>query len=74
MKEKTEVLGLVFGGLSVLLFWVPPIGLAFGATGLFISATQYKLKRRYRKIAIVLSSFGVLLFVGFWGTIWVLSQ
>jgi hypothetical protein len=74
MKEKTEVLGLVFGGLSVLLFWVPPIGLAFGATGLIISATQYKLKRRYRKIAIVLSSFGVLLFVGFWGTIWVLSQ
>jgi hypothetical protein len=74
MKGKTEVLGLVFGGLSVLLFWVPPIGLAFGATGLIISATQYKLKRRYRKIAIVLCSFGVLLFVGFWGTIWVLSQ
>jgi hypothetical protein len=74
MKEKTEVLGLVFGGLSVLLFWVPPIGLAFGATGLIISATQYKLKRSFRKIAIALSFFGILLFVGFWGTIWVLSQ
>ena len=74
MKDKSEVLGLVFGGLSVLLFWVPPIGLAFGATGLLISATQYKLQRRYRKIAIALSSLGILLFVGFWGAIWVLSQ
>jgi hypothetical protein len=74
MKDKSEVLGLVFGGLSVLLFWVPPIGLAFGATGLLISATQYKLQRRFRKIAIALSSLGILLFVGFWGAIWVLSQ
>ena len=74
MKDKSEVLGLVFGGLSVLFFWVPPIGLAFGATGLLISATQYKLQRRYRKIAIALSSLGILLFVGFWGAIWVLSQ
>jgi hypothetical protein len=74
MKDKSEVLGLVFGGLSVLLFWVPPIGLAFGATGLLISAKQYKLQRRYRKIAIALSSLGILLFVGFWGAIWVLSQ
>ena len=74
VNKKTEVLGLVFGGISVLLFWIPPIGLAFGATGLIISATQYKLHRRYRKIAIVLPSLGILLFLGFWGFVWILSQ
>jgi hypothetical protein len=74
MKQDIEVLGLVFGGLGVLLFWAPPIGLAFGAAGLIISITQYKLKRRFRKTAIVLSSLGILFFVAFWGTIWALSQ
>ncbi len=74
MKGETEVLGLVFGGLSVLLFWVPPVGLAFGVTGLIVSATQYKLQRPYRKISIALSSLGIIFFVGFWGTIWALSQ
>ena len=74
MNDKSEVLGLVFGGLSILLFWVPPLGLAFGATGLIVTATQYKLQRRYRKIAIALSSLGIIFFVGFWGAIWALSQ
>jgi hypothetical protein len=74
MKEKIEVLGLVFGGLSVLLFWVPPIGLFLGITGLIISATQLKLNRRFRKTAVLISVFGILAFIGFWGGIWLASQ
>jgi hypothetical protein len=74
MKEKAEILGLVFGGLSVLLFWVPPVGLALGVVGLVISATQYKLQYRFRKTAVVISIIGILFFVVFWGTIWALSQ
>jgi hypothetical protein len=74
MKQNIEVPGLVFGGLGVLFFWVPPVGLAFGAAGLIISITQYKLQRRFRKTAIVLSSLGVIFFAAFWGMIWALSQ
>jgi hypothetical protein len=74
LKEKTEVLGLVFGGLSVLLFWVPPIGLFLGIAGLIISATQLKLNRRFRKTAVVISVLGILAFVVFWGGIWIASQ
>jgi hypothetical protein len=74
MKEKAEVLGLVFGGLSVLLFWVPPIGLFLGIAGLVISVTQFKLKRRFRKVAVVISMFGILAFIVFWGGIWLASQ
>lgn len=74
MKEKTEVLGLVFGGLSVLLFWVPPIGLFLGIAGLVISVTQLKLERRFRKTAVVISALGILAFIAFWGGIWLASQ
>jgi hypothetical protein len=74
LKEKAEVLGLVLGGLSVLLFWVPPIGLFLGVAGLVISVTQLKLNRRFRKSAVTISSLGILTFVAFWGTVWFLSQ
>jgi hypothetical protein len=74
LKEKTEVLGLVFGGLSVLLFWVPPIGLFLGIAGLVISVTQLKLERRFRKTAVSISVLGILAFIAFWGTVWFLSQ
>jgi hypothetical protein len=73
MRQKMEILGLVFGGVGVAFFWVPPIGLAFGVAGLIISVSQYRLQRRYRKTAIALATVGILLFVAFWGTIWVLS-
>jgi hypothetical protein len=74
MNPKKETLGLVFGSISVLTFWVPPYGLAFGVTGLVIALVRFKQKRGFTKTAIVISSLGIALFVAFWGTIWVLSQ
>jgi hypothetical protein len=74
MKEKTEIMGLVFGALSVVLFWAPPVGLGFGLAGLIISISQYQSQRRFRKTAIVISSMGILFFVVFWGSIFLASQ
>ena len=74
MKERSEITGLIFGVLSVVLFWAPPVGLGFGFAGLIVSISQYKERRRLRKTALVVSCLGIFLFVAFWGAIWVLSQ
>lgn len=74
MKQPAETLGLVFGLVSVSLFWVPPVGLGLGIAGIAVAAGRLKQNRRFAKLAIVFSALGVLLFVGFWGTIWALSQ
>jgi hypothetical protein len=74
MKNKAEVFGLIFGGLSIVLFWVPPFGLFLGLTGLIISVAQFTSQLRFRKTAVVLSAVGISLFIAFWGTVWILSQ
>jgi hypothetical protein len=74
MKALTEKLGVIFGGISVLSFWIPPYGLAFGVTGLVISLVHLKQGLRFAKTAITLSVLGITFFVAFWGMIWVLSQ
>jgi type III secretory pathway component EscS len=74
LKQPTEKLGLFLGSLSLFLFWAPPIGIAFGVAGLVVSISQLGKQLRHRKTAITLSALGILLFVGFWGSIWLLSQ
>lgn len=74
MKEPIEKLGLVFGGISVVLFWAPPIGIGLGIAGLVISISNYRQNRRLRKTAISVSALGILMFIAFWGAIWLASQ
>lgn len=74
VQEKSEITGLIFGVLSVVLFWAPPVGLGFGLAGLIVSISQYKEQRRFRRIAIAISCLGIFFFVAFWGAIWILSQ
>jgi hypothetical protein len=74
MKPAKETLGLVLGIVSVSIFWVPPIGLGLGIAGISVATSRLKQNRRFAKLAIAISALGILLFVGFWGAIWALSQ
>jgi uncharacterized membrane protein YqaE (UPF0057 family) len=72
--QRKEWVGLALGALSVLAFWVPPVGLFLGIAGVAVTASRLKQKMAYSRIALALSVLGILLFVGFWTMVWVLSQ
>ncbi|MEY3663487.1 MAG: hypothetical protein RI919_1003, partial [Actinomycetota bacterium] len=52
----------------------PPVGLFLGFAGVAVTASRLKQKMAYSRIALALSVLGILLFVGFWTMVWVLSQ
>lgn len=74
VMKKSEILGMLLGTAGILLFWVPPIGIALSLAGVVVAGTRLRQKRVYGKFALVLSSFGLLVYVGFWSTVWVVSQ
>lgn len=74
MKPAKETLGLVLGLVSVITFWVPPIGLGLGIAGLAVTIGRWGQARGLRTIALAASVLGMLAFAAFWGTVWALSQ
>lgn len=74
MKPKDERIGLALGIASMMLFWVPPIGLFVGIASVIVASTRLKQQLRFSKAALATGILGVLSFVGFWGAIWMLSQ
>ncbi len=72
--KKHEVLGMLLGSASVLLFWVPPIGLVLGVAGVAVTATRMKQRRELARFALILSILGLALYIGFWTGVWLLSQ
>jgi hypothetical protein len=74
MNKSTEALGLILGIASMCTFWLPPFGLFLGIAGLTISLVRKQQQRRFAVLAIVFSTLGILSFVSFWASVWVLSQ
>jgi hypothetical protein len=74
MNKSTETPGLILGIASMFTFWLPPFGLFLGIAGLIISLLRKQQQKRFTALAIVLSTLGILSFVSFWGSVWMLSQ
>jgi hypothetical protein len=74
MNKSTEALGLILGIASMFTFWLPPFGLFLGIAGLTISLVRKQQQRRFAVLAIVFSTLGILSFVSFWASVWMLSQ
>jgi hypothetical protein len=74
MKPAKETLGIVLGAVSVITFWVPPIGLGIGIAGLAVTLGRWGQDRLLRKTALAACVLGILAFAAFWGTVWALSQ
>jgi hypothetical protein len=74
LRPKTELAGLILGLLSMLLFWLGPIGFFIGIAGGAMTLSRKKERLRFFVAALTTSALGIVFFVAFWSTIWVLSQ
>jgi hypothetical protein len=74
MKIIIERTGLILAIIGLLTFWIPPVGFFVSIAGLIVTLQKFSERRKFSRLALGISILAILLFVGLWSTIWVLSQ
>jgi len=74
MKPAAERLGLTLAITGLLTFWIPPVGLFVSIAALIVTIQKFSEARKFSRLSLGISILAILLFVGLWSTIWVLSQ
>jgi hypothetical protein len=74
MKIIIERTGLILAIIGLLTFWIPPVGFFVSIAALIVTLQKFSERRKFSRLALGISILAILLFVGLWSTIWVLSQ
>jgi hypothetical protein len=74
MKNTSERLGLILAIIGLITFWVPPVGLFVSIAAIVVTLQKFGEKRPLSRAALAIGILALAAFIGFWATVWALSQ